>query len=298
MRNNLGTNAHIPRTETLDKIKEGNISWVRMDFNWDLIEPEKGIFNFDYHDDAVTDCNMREINVLGILAYTPKWANGDQDKSYLPLDYDDWIRYVHKVVHRYGSKVKHWEIWNEPNDHKFFKGTLKEYGEKILAYASDTIRNISNDFRLDLKIVAPSINCNRTNWPVWLKELEWYAKRKFFDISSIHLYRYPARDVIDGIEKGKSFAWLIPFRRPIRQYLDKIGLPCWITETGWSTMHTTYEAQKNNYKRLLQYTTLYSTIDRVFFYEIMDDPNTPEKFGILTDTYSEKPAYKFLKSLW
>jgi hypothetical protein len=55
--------------------------------------------------------------MLGIIEYTPSWANGGKpSKFYPPLDATDYARFAGALATRYAAMGVHaWEIWNEPN---------------------------------------------------------------------------------------------------------------------------------------------------------------------------------------
>jgi len=68
--------------------------------------------------------------------------------------------------------------------------------------------------------------------------------------------------------------------------------PFWITETGWATDEVGEEVQSKYYLEFLQGMRNRSYINKIFFYEIIDDPR-PEipKFGIIYSNYIPKKAY-------
>lgn len=293
MKDLLGMNAHVPHDLTLSKISEVGVKWIRCDFDWNKLEPEKGEFNWSRLDPIVEYCETEEINILAVIGYTPSWANEGQSRNYLPTRWEDWIDFVFAVVRRYENVVKHWAIWNEPNVRNFFNGNKKDYGEKILSYASEAIKFINPD----LKIIAPSITCNRNNWPEWLNEMAWYAERDYFDITAFQLYRYPGSEVVRAIDRGSRWGRIFPYRQAIKKYIQKIGKPTWITETGWSTNHTGLDYQRDNYETVLEFVNQCTYLDRVFYYEMVDETRSNEKFGILYSNLNHKPTYEYVKSL-
>ena len=194
----IGINAHIPSTRMLDKIQEAGIKYVRCDFSWNWIEPERGVFAWDVYDKLTRDCLARNISILAVIGYTPTWANYGSAGNVPPICTDDWIRFVYAVVRR-DPHICYWEIWNEPNVPKYFSGTIKDYGERILAPASRAIHDCGK------KVVAPGIATTRPGWSDWLKEMEWYSQKGHIDIVSIHHYDTPAYKDIQNLERG---SWL------------------------------------------------------------------------------------------
>ena len=103
-------------------------SMTRVDFRWDAIEAQPGVFDFSGYDAFVNSALSNGIDVLAILDYDVPWIHSDgQLHNYIPPDrMQDWLNYVAKVVERYAGKVKAYEIWNEPNG-PFWTGSINEF---------------------------------------------------------------------------------------------------------------------------------------------------------------------------
>lgn len=112
-------------------------------FNWSVIEPDEGKFDFrnaDYVVNATQRNGIKLAPCLGAMEFmTRRWGGGKvaalpawlQKKSkksaYAPMlkKYRQkfiylppmklWKRYIRKVAERYKGKITHWEIMNEPN---------------------------------------------------------------------------------------------------------------------------------------------------------------------------------------
>ena len=52
------------------------VKWVRFDFDWSVIEPAPGRYAFGSYDRVVECLAQADMQVLGLIAYTPGWANG------------------------------------------------------------------------------------------------------------------------------------------------------------------------------------------------------------------------------
>jgi polysaccharide biosynthesis protein PslG len=109
----------------LDGLKAVHAKWVRFDFAWSNIQSSSpGVSDWAKYDAVVAAANARDIQVLGMIGYTPSWARpaGCTDDKCRPNDPDQYATFVGQVVSRYKSQgVKHWEIWNEPNINTFWK---------------------------------------------------------------------------------------------------------------------------------------------------------------------------------
>src|SRR5918996_2311157 len=73
-----GINAHLPSSALLDRVAAAGIAWIRVDFNWFMMEPARGVYDWTLTDAVIRDARARGLNVYATLAYAPTWANGDQ----------------------------------------------------------------------------------------------------------------------------------------------------------------------------------------------------------------------------
>jgi hypothetical protein len=300
--NSIGFNAHLPDAQTLNKIKEADIHWIRCDFDWDVIEPRQGIYDYSRIDPVVNFCKENNIKIFPTIGYTPRWANGNQTRNYPPTNKKDWIDFVLEVINRYKTEIHIWGIWNEPNLPEFFQGTIQEYIQNIFIPASNTIKGIDSN----LKVAAPEIaSLVSAKWWQWLESFA--ALENYYDFVTLHCYTKDAQTTIDYIEKGRwprfirwlswLLNWFYPGNQAIKAKLKKISKTAWLTETGWKTNVVSEEQQRQYYEAFVNYMNDQNIFERVFFYEIKDDPRITDKWGVLRSDYSEKPAYEFIKSL-
>jgi hypothetical protein len=129
-------------------------SW-RVEFSWDLLEPEPGLMDWSRTDRKVLAAARARIDVLGLAVRAPAWANGDLDPFVPPRDPAAYGRFLTALVGRYGPAgslwaehpevprrpVRAWEIWNEPNLAIYFRAQpfARPYA-RLLRAASRAIR--------------------------------------------------------------------------------------------------------------------------------------------------------------
>ncbi len=306
--NYIGMNIHLPGLDVLEKVDEANIAWVRCDFDWSRIEKDRGVFDYSDTDRVVNFCEQRGIQILPVIGYTPEWASWDGKRTSPPRSYVLWERFVTNIVRRYAGYVKHWAIWNEPNSPNFWTGGMMTYYSMILGSAYRATQKLSYELGVHLHIVAPNVAASDSlpNWPEWLEyALKWPSS--VIDIVSYHCYASSGKKVADYIKHGRwpSFLrWLQPIldrRYPHKQAISKVLQPffgthkIWMTETGWSTHVMSEAEQKQNYKDLYNEYFPYSSLDRIFFYEMKDDINFPPRSGVLKSNLTHKMTYDWLK---
>lgn len=108
----------VPEVDSVEDVAATGAKWVRyagkQGMVWDFIEPQKGQFNWDYHDQLYleTQRNNIKMNVV-VLAYN-KLDSGGREFGYIPKDMNRYLQFLEKAVERY-PVVDIWEIENEPD---------------------------------------------------------------------------------------------------------------------------------------------------------------------------------------
>ena len=162
---------------------------------WCDIEKQRGVWDWTKLDNLVNQAGSRSIMI--VLGHPPAWAaKGGPDgrqaawmaagSNRPPINMETWRRYVHAVVMRYKSKVRHYQIWNEPADKRFYSGTWAELGT-LTKIAYTEIKSIDKN----LKVVSPPLQPRKqAGWSVKGKSLLKAMKdvNHPFDIWACHIY--------------------------------------------------------------------------------------------------------------
>lgn len=110
-------------------LDEMRVQWMRIDFSWNNLEKEPGVWDFEKMDAYVDRAVKGGKKILAILDYDTAWLHMGKDKSRriergeLPR----YLNYVEKVVKRYGRKLDALEIWNEPNTSRFWTASDDDF---------------------------------------------------------------------------------------------------------------------------------------------------------------------------
>lgn len=194
---------------------------------WPYLEPERGHWEFGALDRMVDDAQVHDVEILLVLAHSPKWASARPSESSgykpgfaaEPVRIEDWQDYVRTVATRYKGRIRQYQIWNEPSDKTHFSGTLAKLVEltceahRILKSVDPTIKVVS----------AGSAGGGRHIQ--YLDDFLAGGGAKCIDVVAHHFYvpRF-------GPEE------MVPMIRQVRDVMRKRGvdsLPLWNTETGW-----------------------------------------------------------------
>lgn len=290
--------------DIMGQAESAGVQWGREQFNWDVIEPSNNDFSWDAYDAVVQSYEDHDIDVVGLLTYSSSWASsnsGASDSEFYPPDSTAWKNYVNKVAEHYSGSVNTWEIWNEPNDAGFWKGTQADYIQ-LFAAAADEIHSVNPN----AQVVLGGLSGSDADWlDSFLAEID---DKSDIDIVAVHPYRvidgnfnYKPEQTADGLNQLPVDLY------NIKAVMARYGLeetPLWLTEAGW----TTYSAGVSNKDQALYLIRLYTMalaipqVEKVFWYTLFDSSNNESyqeaQFGLLNDDYTQKSsylAYKYTK---
>lgn len=268
--------------------RDAGVKWSREDFLWSRIEPRKGEFQWDYHDQLVACAKRNGITVYAIVGYWSGWT-----QPYTERGMEDYVRYVRALVKRYGRDIKQWEIWNEPNIF-FWQGPKDMYADLLK-------RSYAAIKELDPEAQVLGLSTAGIDTAYIRRMLELQAP---FDILTIHPYRKHLDD------RG--------FIKDLQSVSDLVQLPSgerrpvWLTEMGWATHtphHTagqdfapnTLRAQAELITRSYLCAIASGVDPRTFWYNFRNDGEDPIYFehqmGIVDHDFRPKPAYAAFATL-
>jgi hypothetical protein len=279
-----GINTHLPSSVLLDRVAEAGVAWIRVDFNWDTMEHARGVYDWTLTDAVVSDARACGLNIYATLAYTPAWAAGGQGRNTPPLDPQDWYAFVYTTVSHYRDSVRHWGMWNEPNYKSFFNGSPDQYIAIILRLGAQAVRAADPTG----VVLGPELS-QEGDWWRWLYTVLDQAAEAI-DIVTQHSYQDTGYHVLWRLG-GPVSLWNWPSVRDVMRWTGTEDKPLWLTETGWNTAKVSEEAQAAFYEQVLDGVDAYEWLDKVFFYQLVDEPDSPDQWGILRVDLSPKPAY-------
>jgi hypothetical protein len=298
-----------PDEKSLQKVvslmKEAGVGWVRVDFLWEDIEPERGRLNFKKYDYIVELLSAQGIGILGILDYSASWASPGWNQ---PPDKDeDFIRYVSYVVGRYRDKVQYWELWNEPDDEQYWtpQDGMVRYTQ-LLQKVYRKAKEIDPNCSILIGGLSKSI-------PLSLKRIYENGGKGDFDILAIHPFVNPLNPA--DIQRVKGLY------RQCKRIMQQRGddKKIWFTELGcpglrrpnlslgWWLGVSPNEKEQAEWIRKI-YTELLPEMpdcEKIFWAFFRDCNhmwgNAIDYFGLVRWDYTKKPsfyAYRKASALW
>jgi Glycosyl hydrolases family 39 len=193
---------------------------------WPDLEPTRGQWKFAVLDNILHQASEHETEVHLTFGFTPGWASSRPTEASLyqpgnaaePKSMDDWINFVRTVATRYKGQIHTYEIWNEPNVHRYWSGSVEQMVE--MAHQA---HNIIKSIDPSAIIISPA--------PAGKLALPWFTSflsaggGRYADVIGYHFYVNPAPPEA-----------MVPLIRTVQGILREHEAgekPLWDTEAGW-----------------------------------------------------------------
>ena len=326
--NYMGVNGHQPKDHVLDGIKDLGMSWVRIDFNWVQAEPKKGSFSWTHFDKIIAAAQARGLKVFPTIGYGPSWATTDQDSKKGSNDCPKpglYYKITKAAAAHYKGKITHWGLWNEPNLGSFCDCTKQQWVDRIVV---EGVKGIKAGCPT-CKVLGPELASVGSKHADYLEASIVALKKNglMWDIITHHIYSsFVELDItlltcagdtfFNDLDKHRKcmLGPVVIYEGPLspREVLLKHSLghlPLWLTETGLKAPITDTKKQAQQviyYRRVMEEQLKRSWWTHTFFYEIIDDNNWPDKWGMATTSggnpkypgsYQKKPVWTLMKKV-
>ncbi|MEW6581154.1 MAG: cellulase family glycosylhydrolase [Actinomycetota bacterium] len=313
----------------LDMIAATGAKVTRVDLFWrdvapaqpaDAADPADPAYRFDRADAIMRGLAQRGITPIVAVFNTPEWAAGGLDpdvvtayNSLPPKDPGAYGDFMEAVSTRYSGsfedasgrrlpRVRHWEIWNEPNLSLYLTpqigpdgsyASARTYAELVRAAYPAVKRGGGAGTTVIVGAGGPR---GRTGKAA-VGAFDWLAALRTanvpLDAYSQHIYPAAAPTVDTDAKPSWSSV------DEILHELDtwKTGLPLFITEAGYTTKdtpfrssHVTEEQQAEYLGDIFRLPQLQDPrVRAVVWFNLQDNANWPA--GLLREDGSEKPSY-------
>jgi len=181
----------------LDSMALTGAQWLRLDFDWPSVQPSPSAWNWQATDRVVNGARARGLRVLGTLAYTPPWARASgTDAKYPPTDPNTYARFAAAAARRYkGIGVRHWEIWNEPNQSNWWKPKPDPGAYAGLLWrANAALKAADPGATVIAGGLAPAPDASdgsQINGETFVRRMYQAGAKGNFDALAMHPYNYP-----------------------------------------------------------------------------------------------------------
>jgi hypothetical protein len=296
-----------------------NATWSREEFDWSVIEPSPGVWNWTRYDRLFTEAAPRHLSIVANALESPSWAGSSWNA--LPSDASTYADFVARIAARYGPGGTFWtshpalpavplnwiELWNEPYCVCFSAGGADPARYAGLVKTSVRAGRAANP---NVKYLIESDSTGSNGHPWFLSGM--YAAvpdlNQYFEGVAVHPYSYDTSPSVSSTSYGFQQG-LVDVRNTLVAHgaTDK---PLWITELGWPTCpagaaeRCVSEAQQAAYVKTafdLVKTTYSSYVRALFIYHYGDfapgNPSDREQwFGLSHVDGTHKPAYDVFRA--
>lgn len=264
------------RRQTLEMVRDAGIGWIKQHAPWaDIETPERGqYFNaaarrstWDKYDEIVELADEVGVEIIARIDRAPAWARPNQPHPMAPpADLADYGRFLTVFADRYRGRVRHYQVWNEPNLAKEWGGTppAPDAYARMLRAATLAIKSVDD---ANVVIAAP-MAATLENSPRAMDEVRYLRQ----------LYAAGAGDDLD-VQAANAFGLEYPpdappdpdvlnFRRVefVREIMEEFGLhnkPVWFNEYGWNASPADMDPAKLVWRRVPEETQAEWTVEGV-----------------------------------
>jgi polysaccharide biosynthesis protein PslG len=298
----LGT--HQVRERVFSGIAASGVRWARVDMPWTWVEEHgptvrNGHGHWSSLDNVVHAADRHGIKLIGIVAYTPKWASDSGDLWAYP-DSDAFEDFFAAALRRY-PQIPAWELWNEPNFERFSKPWPSPGGfVEFLRAARQARDSVGSSAKLISGGIAPGGEIDVMSW---VNEVAMRGGLQLIDGFGFHPYS-PA-------EPDDPRSWMMQLEA-LHKRLAQLGrpdLPLWLTEFGAPSVPVASgyapamsEAEQADRLRLaFALASRFDWIENLTWYEYRDSctgSHDPEcNFGLVHSDLSPKPALTAMREV-
>ena len=231
-------------------MKLAGIDHVRTGISWDMVEAEKGVYDWSFYDLLFREMARSGLTVFPFFEYAPSWATAStvptdsgqyQQMTGRPDDLDAWEKFVAAFARRYRPYLKECQLGNEPNHRSKWQCDFRNGGAawyvESLRRAAEAIRRNAPECR----IISPGLASTDVNYLNKLRELGAFPA---FDAVSYHPYR--TQTTPEDPDKmlthwdpsagtGTIFEEEAAMRRTAAA--DGVDRPLYVTEFSWRIHH-------------------------------------------------------------
>jgi hypothetical protein len=300
-------------------MRGAGVQTERMEIAWDLVEPQKGQFDFALTDRKVLAAARARIDVLALIVRSPAWAARHPGQPFSsPRDPADYAAFATGLVARYGPRgslwaehpevaarpVRAWQVWNEPNlavywaEQPFMRGYAG-----LLNAAHAAIKHADPG--------ATVVMAGLANFS-WRDLSRLFAKggaKLRFDVAAVHPFSGRPSNAVK----------IVRLNRDVLNRNGAKAKPIWLTELTWSSAkgrkkNLTKDWETTEAGQALRLTQVYRLLvrdrralrlERVYWYTWVtidrDSPNSFDYSGLRTQrpdgSVVDKPAARAFRAV-
>jgi hypothetical protein len=228
------------------------VGWIKQQVDWNSVEYARGLYRWEELDHLVAEAQQRGLKIMLSVARGPGFSRPEPvEEDGPPSDFSIFRDFMHALSNRYKGRVAAYELWNEPNLRREWRGhelSAAKFGELITAGAEGVRQG---DAQAIIISGAPAVTgiddgVNAIDDRRYLREMIAAGAGAVVDAIGVHPYgaanppderAADAAHTRSGYSNHPSFFFLDTLE-DYRKILIEANLdkPLWVTEFGWPSI--------------------------------------------------------------
>ena len=228
------------------------VGWIKQQIDWNSIEYTRGLYRWGELDHLVAEAQERGLKIMFSVARGPGFSRPEPvEEDGPPSDFTIFRDFMHALSTRYKGRVAAYELWNEPNLKREWRGfdlSAAKFVEFVRAGA-EGVR--AGDPGAIIISGAPAVTgiddkINAIDDRLFLREMIAAGVGDVVDAIGVHPYgagnppderAADAAHVRSGYNNHPSFFFLDTLEDYRKILIEaNIDKPLWVTEFGWPSI--------------------------------------------------------------
>ncbi|MFN8597930.1 MAG: hypothetical protein U0559_17320 [Anaerolineae bacterium] len=228
------------------------VGWIKQQVDWNSVEYARGLYHWGELDHVVAEAQQHGLKILFSVARAPGFSRPEPvEEDGPPGDFTIFRDFMHALSDRYKGRVAAYELWNEPNLRREWRGfdlSAAQFVELIRAGASGVRAGDPDAIVISGAPATTGIDdkINAIDDRVYLREMIAAGVGDLVDAIGAHPYgagNPPDERAADATHVRSTYN-----THPSFFYLDtledyhailsaaSIDKPIWVTEFGWPSI--------------------------------------------------------------
>lgn len=252
---NYGVQVHLfagDMAQTLEWARGLGVGWIKQQVEWHTIEHGPGDMDWAALDQAVGTAKAFGFKVLLGVTRAPEWTRTVELEGGPPADYAEFGRFMGQLAARYRGQVAAYELWNEPNLAREWRGDTLDPARFVALVAEGARAVRAADPDAIIISGAPAVTgindgVMAIDDRVFLRGMYEAGIAQWVDGIGVHPYGFanpPDEGVRDAVHVATSHNdhpsfffrdTLEDYHAIMLEYGDTMHL-LWVTEFGWPSV--------------------------------------------------------------
>ncbi|MHB1462534.1 MAG: hypothetical protein ACYC1M_14700 [Armatimonadota bacterium] len=205
------------------------VHWIRPWLAWENIwsnqQPQPDKWDTRALDAALRRMDRYEMRYQNILIQSPYWVAGDAPWGVPPMNrMKEWGEYVHRLVTQYKGRIRHYEVWNEPDG--IMWTSEENSSEHYLAMLRTTwFAAKKADPKCTILGLSHAANMD------WLKKVCDSGAANYMDIATFHTYASPQNFQMEAKRRIEE----LNLHHIQRFWINELGVTAYDFNSAYST---------------------------------------------------------------